>query len=107
MKRCSLEYSGFGWDKRGDRHGTAGSGISKKKASGDFLDFFGGKQKQIEVKGRLVKNDTDFKKGDKIQHKVFGEGKVTRVDGDRLYVKFKRSGQEKTLMKDFAPIVKI
>ncbi len=103
----SLEYSGFGWDKRGDRHGTAGSGISHKKATGDFLDFFGGKPKPIEVKGKLVKNDTDFKKGDKVQHKVFGEGKVTRVDGDRLYVKFKRSGQEKTLMKDFAPIVKL
>ena len=103
----SLEYSGFGWDKRGDRHGTAGSGISRKKASGDFLDFFGGKPKPIEVKGKLVKNDADFKKGDKVQHKVFGEGKVTRVDGDRLYVKFKRSGQEKTLMKDFAPIVKL
>ena len=103
----SLEYSGFGWDKRGDRHGTAGSGISRKKATGDFLDFFGGKPNPIEVKGKLVKNDADFKKGDKIMHKVFGEGKVTRVDGDRLYVKFKRSGQEKTLMKDFAPITKL
>lgn len=106
----SLEYSGFGWDKRGDRHATAGSGISKTGPTGDFFDFFGGgtkKKGQIEVKGRLIKNDTDFKRGDKIEHKVFGIGKITSVDGDRLKVKFNRSGQEKTLMKDFAPIRKI
>lgn len=104
----SLEYSGFGWDKRGDRHGTAGSGINKSKASGGFFDFFGGgaKDNQIEVKGKVVESQ-DFSKGDKIEHKVFGEGKIISVDGDRLKVKFKRSGQEKTLMKDFAPIRKI
>ena len=35
------------------------------------------------------------------------DGKVTKVDGDTLYVKFAKSGQTKKLLKDYAPIVKI
>lgn len=106
----SLEYSGFGWDKRGDRHATAGSGIFQKRTKGSFIDFFGddnSSSKQIEVKGHAVANNGDFSKGDKVNHKVFGTGKIIRIDGDRLYVKFDRSGQTKTLMKNFAPIVKV
>lgn len=103
----SLEYSGFGWDKRGDRHGIAGSGTAKKNVSGNFLDFFNTKNKPINVNAKLIKNNSDFKRGDKVEHKVFGRGTIKRVDGDRIYVKFDRSGQEKTLMKNFAPIVKI
>ena len=35
------------------------------------------------------------------------DGKVTKVDGDTLYVKFAKNGQTKKLLKDYAPIVKI
>ena len=48
-----------------------------------------------------------FATGDAVDHKTFGRGKVTKVDGDTLYVKFAKSGQTKKLLKDYAPIVKI
>ena len=48
-----------------------------------------------------------FAAGDTVDHKTFGRGKVTKVDGDTLYVKFAKSGQTKKLLKDYAPIVKI
>ncbi len=48
-----------------------------------------------------------FTKGDTIDHKVFGKGKVVKVEGDTLHIKFARSGQTKKLLKDYAPIVKI
>ena len=48
-----------------------------------------------------------FATGDTVDHKTFGRGKVTKVDGDTLYVKFSRTGQTKKLLKDYAPIVKI
>ena len=48
-----------------------------------------------------------FAVGDTVDHKTFGRGRVTKVDGDQLYVKFARTGQTKRLLKDFAPIVKI
>ena len=48
-----------------------------------------------------------FAAGDMVDHKTFGRGKVTKVDGDTLYVRFTKSGQTKKLLKDYAPIVKI
>ncbi len=42
-----------------------------------------------------------------VDHKTFGRGKVTKVDGDTLHVRFQKSGQTKKLLKDYAPIVKI
>lgn len=48
-----------------------------------------------------------FAQGDAVDHKVFGRGVITKVDGDTLHVKFARSGQTKKLLKDYAPIVKI
>mgnify|MGYP007008830437 FL=1 len=48
-----------------------------------------------------------FAAGDTVDHKTFGRGKVTKVDGDTLFVKFSKTGQTKKLLKDYAPIVKI
>ncbi len=48
-----------------------------------------------------------FAQGDMVDHKTFGRGKVTKVDGDTLHVRFQKSGQTKKLLKDYAPIVKI
>ena len=45
--------------------------------------------------------------GDTVDHKTFGRGKVTKVDGDTLHVRFAKNGQTKKLLKDYAPIVKI
>ena len=48
-----------------------------------------------------------FAAGDKVDHKTFGRGVVTAVDGDTIHVKFAKTGQTKKLLKDYAPIVKI
>ena len=48
-----------------------------------------------------------FAAGDTVDHKTFGRGKVTKVGGDTLFVKFSKTGQTKKLLKDYAPIVKI
>ena len=48
-----------------------------------------------------------FAVGDIVDHKTFGRGKVVKVDGDMLHVKFQRNNVTKKLMKDYAPIVKI
>lgn len=111
----SVGYSGFGWDKRGDRRGTAGSGIEKKSHSVGFIDFFGGKKddlknnidKAVKRANSNISDDNDYNVGDRIEHKVFGPGKITKIDGDRLHVTFSRNNQKKILMKDFAPIVKL
>lgn len=113
----SLEYSGFGWDKRGDRHGISGSGVEKKAKSVGFIDFFSGQKKDLksEIKKVVQKNKHENNQldkdkldiGDTIEHKVFGIGKIIKVDGDKIHVDFKDIKQKKVLMKDFAPIVKI
>ena len=62
------------------------------------------------------KTDTDFKKaaaqmsfeaGDKVEHKTFGPGTVMAVDGDKLLIRFAKSGKTKKLLKGYAPIVKV
>lgn len=45
--------------------------------------------------------------GDAVDHKTFGRGKVVKVDGDTLHIRFAKTGQTKKLLKDYAPIVKI
>lgn len=107
----SLDIDGFGWDKRGDRHATAGSGINRSFASGTFIDFFENQNnstsKQINVKAEVVEKNIKYDIGDIVVHKVFGQGKVVKINGDRLHVKFNRSGQVKVLMKNYAPIKKL
>ena len=48
-----------------------------------------------------------FAVGDTVDHKTFGRGRVVKVDGDTLHIKFAKSGQTKKLLKDYAPIVKV
>ena len=48
-----------------------------------------------------------FSVGDAVDHKTFGRGKVVKVDGDTLHIRFAKTGQTKKLLKDYAPIVKI
>ena len=48
-----------------------------------------------------------FAAGDVVDHKTFGRGKITKVDGDTLHIYFSKTGKTKKLLKDYAPIVKI
>lgn len=106
----SAGFSGSGWEKRGSRRGIAGSGteagegrvFGRSSASGS-----GNRDKAADRAGKKAAAYMTFKPGDMIDHKVFGKGKVTKVDGDMLQVKFMRTGQTKKLLKDYAPIVKI
>lgn len=106
----SAGFSGSGWEKRGSRRGIAGSGaeagegrvFGRSSASGS-----GNRDKAADRAGKKAAAHMTFKPGDMVDHKVFGKGKVTKVDGDMLQVKFLRTGQTKKLLKDYAPIVKI
>ena len=48
-----------------------------------------------------------FAVGDMVDHKTFGEGKVVKIDGDKLYIHFNKLRETKLLLKNYAPIVKI
>lgn len=110
----SAGFSGSGWEKRGSRRGIAGSGseagggrvFGQSSASGSRPR----QQTRPAVKPEAQKKAAakmTFTKGDTVDHKVFGRGTITKVDGDTLYVRFSRTGQTKKLLKDYAPIVKI
>lgn len=110
----SAGFSGSGWEKRGSRRGIAGSGseagggrvFGQSSASGSRPR----QQTRPAVKPEPQKKAAakmTFTKGDTVDHKVFGRGTITKVDGDTLHVRFSRTGQTKKLLKDYAPIVKI
>ena len=105
----SSGFSGSGWEKRGSRRGIAGSGTeagggrvfgqsSASNAKRDACSASVGKKPAAAM---------SFTVNDTVDHKVFGRGKVVKVDGDTLHVKFARNNQTKKLLKDYAPIVKI
>lgn len=110
----SAGFSGSGWEKRGSRRGIAGSGseagggrvFGQSSASGSRPR----QQTRPAVKPEAQKKAAakmTFTKGDTVDHKVFGRGTITKVDGDTLHVRFSRTGQTKKLLKGYAPIVKI
>lgn len=113
----SQGFSGSGWEKRGSRRGIAGSGTGifdnkvvnfsssshSRKSSGPFT--FG----RVEPKSSTFASSgsaSGFNEGDTVEHKVFGKGIVRFVDGDKITIKF-MDGKERSLLKEFAPIVKI
>ncbi|WP_101723145.1 ATP-dependent helicase [Eggerthella timonensis] len=116
----SAGFSGTGWEKRGSRKGIAGSGteagggrvFGRSSASGPSGRT---DERAARVGGSYVRPGAEkkpaakmtFATGDTVDHKTFGRGKVTKVDGDTLFVKFSKTGQTKKLLKDYAPIVKI
>ncbi|WP_080802960.1 ATP-dependent helicase [Arabiibacter massiliensis] len=116
----SAGFSGTGWEKRGSRKGIAGSGteagggrvFGRSSASGSAGRS---DERASRVAGSYVRPGAEkkaaakmaFSAGDTVDHKTFGRGKVTKVDGDTLFVKFSKTGQTKKLLKDYAPIVKI
>ncbi|MEG1746685.1 MAG: UvrD-helicase domain-containing protein [Raoultibacter sp.] len=109
----SAGFSGTGWEKRGSRKGIAGSGteagggrvFGKSSASGGTSRSFEPIARPEVGKKSAAK--MTFAAGDAVDHKIFGRGKVTKVDGDTLHIRFAKSGQTKKLLKDYAPIIKI
>ncbi len=110
----SAGFSGTGWEKRGSRRGISGSGSEAGGGRVFGRSSASGSRGRDDSSGRRVRDagkkeaaNVTFAAGDMVDHKTFGRGKVTKVDGDTLYVKFKNTGQTKKLLKDYAPIVKI
>lgn len=107
----SSGFSGVGWEKRGDRRGTFGSGrgsdVYGGRVFGSHTRSTGGgaaAQRRVESVKRAPET---FAAGDQVTHKTFGPGRVVAVEGDMLTVQFSRTGATKKLMRGFAPIVKI
>lgn len=114
----SAGFSGVGWEKRGDRRGTFGSGQGS--------DMYGGRvfgsatrssntahrqsdtqKQQARMQAQANPTYQSFAVGDKVAHKTFGTGIVLSVDGDIIEIVFSRTGKKKKLMKGFAPLTKI
>ncbi|MCF0105067.1 MAG: UvrD-helicase domain-containing protein [Eggerthellaceae bacterium] len=102
----SFNFSGTGFEKRGDRRGILGSG---KRSSSSYAasqnkiasSFFDNSISVEEVK------DREFVKGDHIIHKVFGKGVVLSQKKDLVTVKFSSNNVVKEFVLGFAPIKKI
>lgn len=107
----SIGFSGTGWEKRGDRRGISGSGMGEEMYGGKIYGS-GGYASAHEVSGGKAKpsqadKPCDYAVGDEVDHKTFGAGVVKAVDGDRISIYFKKSGKTKTLLKGYAPLVKL
>ena len=113
-------FEGSGWEKRGSRHGISGSGTSgynsgrvsnvssTSTARGTFSPVKIGVNPEVKSTfGGAASASRDFCVNDEVEHKIFGNGRVVGVDGDKVTIKFARLGKTKTLLKDFAPIVKV
>ena len=111
----SSDFLGIGWEKRGDRHGTFGSGRGSEVYGGNV---FGSRTRSTggssttsssfaPIQKDPVRAKVTFEAGDQISHKTFGPGIVLSAEGDTIEVKFTRTNKIKKLMKGFAPIVKI
>ena len=111
----SLGFSGTGWEKRGSRRGISGSGseageghvFGRSSAGGSAARARGSKSSFNPKAGKKSGAKATFAVGDAVDHKTFGRGTVTKVDGDTIYVRFAKLGQTKKLLKDYAPIVKV
>ncbi|MDD6730991.1 MAG: UvrD-helicase domain-containing protein [Eggerthellaceae bacterium] len=109
----SAGFSGTGWEKRGSRKGISGSGTEAGHGRVFGQSSASGSRRRATrpaapaVPQRSAASDVNFKVGDMVVHKVFGRGKVLKVDGDTLSIRFAKTGSTKKLLKDYAPIVKI
>ncbi|HIY79934.1 MAG TPA: UvrD-helicase domain-containing protein [Candidatus Olsenella excrementavium] len=110
----SSGFAGVGWEKRGDRHGTFGSGRGSEVYGGHVFgsrtrSTGGGASRPTPTgpKPDAARAAASFAAGDHVSHKTFGPGVVIAASGDTIEVKFTRTGKTKKLLKGFAPIVKI
>ncbi len=120
----SSGFTGVGWEKRGDRRGTFGSGRGSEVYGGHV---FGSRTRStggaprtqdaapIAPRARVAgsprpgasQEASAFAVGDRVSHKTFGPGVVLATSGDTIEVKFTRTNKTKKLLKGFAPLVKI
>lgn len=110
-------FAGVGWEKRGDRHGTFGSGRGSDVYGGNVFGSYTrstGVRTQVPTapQARGITRDAtqaraSYKPGDRVSHKVFGVGVVQSDTGDMVTVRFSKTGKTKKLMKGFAPLVKL
>lgn len=110
-------FAGVGWEKRGDRHGTFGSGRGSDVYGGNVFGSYTrstGVRTQVPAapQARGITRDAtqahaSYKPGDRVSHKVFGVGVVQSDTGDMVTVRFSKTGKTKKLMKGFAPLVKL
>lgn len=113
----SAGFSGTGWEKRGDRHGTFGSGAGQDMYGGRVFGSVtrsSNRASSSSPASPRVRPTYDEGRasapigvGDRVNHKVFGTGTVTAIDGDAITVLFDAGARSKKLLKGFAPIVKI
>lgn len=113
----SKGYQGTGWDKRGDRRGTYGSGTGSSMYGGSIIakapkmtdaDHAFGSMDGKSAKPPVGRGQGDvFAVGDIVEHKTFGRGKVIGIKKDMISVHFVTTGVTKQLLKGFAPMVKI
>ncbi len=107
----------YGGQVFGNRTRSSGRGASGGGRS--FDDFFGGSSratspsttaspapKAPSVNYSQTKASESFAIGDRVSHKKFGLGTVTACKGDQITIHLD-SGGDKTLLKGYAPIVKI
>lgn len=105
----SEAYEGVGFEKRGSRRGIAGSGARAERESLRFAsqsrsgkDALSHKRPQTPSASPL-----DLSLGDKVNHKVFGNGEVVGLEGSKIIVRFEKTGKIKSLLKGFSPLVKL
>ncbi len=166
----SAGFAGTGWEKRGDRHGTFGSGRGSDmyggrvfgsvtrstggsgSASGSSWAEMGGRSGSgagfgeeagagvgagrfgsgpsagsgatfgSMDAGRHVRADAPaaatprfdekrasvaYAPGDRVSHKVFGQGTVLSCEGEAIQIRFDAGHKVKKMLKGYAPIVKI
>ena len=127
----SMGFGGIHNAKRGDRHGTFGSGTEAygghvfgqrtRSTPGTFGNRRASSIPPIAPRARkageaaapvpaaraAATGSDSFAKGDHVTHKTFGPGVVIGASGDTIEVRFTRTGKTKKLLKGFAPIVKI
>ena len=105
----SLGYSGTGWEKRGDRRGISGSGQGEEMYGGRVYGSGGyaAAHDAAREDATPAAAASDFAEGDRVEHKTFGPGVVVGIEGDKIAVYFKKSGKTKTLLRGYAPIVKL
>lgn len=107
----SQGYSGTGHEKRGSRRGIYGSGTRYEQSSsatdGRIYGGSGASENLLATPDKFNANCTEFYKGDNIVHRVFGRGTVTKSGRDEVTIVFSNTGEKKTFLIGYAPIIKI
>jgi DNA helicase-2/ATP-dependent DNA helicase PcrA len=97
----SAGVSGTGFTRRGAASRGSMAGVGRAEAGGGRVFGSG----QARTRGPIEERET-FEEGDIVDHKVFGLGTVTGVEGDKISVSFKTAGTRK-LLAGFAPLRKV